>query len=90
MGNKVLAAAPEVFNPLLDAVEIEITGRNTGRVALVNGYGSHGEPLHCVRAQSGKIVEIWLGATKLLPATKVARKLEARYSAQTARIRNSV
>jgi len=94
MGNKILATAPGVLNPLLDAVEIEITGRNTGRVALANGYGSHGEPVRCVRAQSGKIVEIWLGATKLLPATKVARELEARYTrgkrrAQTARIRNS-
>ncbi|MFL5094545.1 MAG: hypothetical protein ACJ8FU_17765 [Xanthobacteraceae bacterium] len=67
------------MNPLLDAAEIEITGRNVGRIAQTNGYGSQGEPVRCIRAKSGKIVEIWLAATKLLPAAKVAREMEARY-----------
>lgn len=52
MGDKVMAAGPGFLNPLLDAGEIEITGRNTGRIALANGYGSHGEPVRCVRAKS--------------------------------------
>jgi CubicO group peptidase (beta-lactamase class C family) len=94
MGNKVVAANPGFLNPLFDAGEVEITGRNTGRIALANGYGSHGESVRCVRAKSGKIVEIWLAATKLLPATKVAREMQARYPrgerrAQAARIKNS-
>jgi len=38
-----------------------------------------------VRAKSGKIVEIWLGATKLLPATKVAREIETRYAKRAIR-----
>ena len=36
------------------------------------------ESVQCVRAKSGKIVEIWLAATKLLTATKVAREMQAR------------
>jgi len=80
MGDKVVAAGPGFLNPLLDAAEIEITGRNTGRIALANGYGSYGEPVRCVRAKSGRIVEIWLAGTKLLPAAKVAREMKARYT----------
>ena len=38
MGDKVLMAGPGFFNPLIDASEIAITGRNTGRIALANGY----------------------------------------------------
>jgi hypothetical protein len=86
MGNKVLAAGPRLLNPLLDAAEIEITGRNTGRIASANGYGDYGEPVRCVRAKSGKIVAIWFAATKLLPAAKVAREMEARYAKRARRV----
>jgi len=85
MGNKVAVVGPGFLNPLLDASEIEITGRNAGRIVLANGYSSHGEPVRCVRAKSGKIVEIWLAATKLLPAAKVAREIEARYAKRAIR-----
>jgi CubicO group peptidase (beta-lactamase class C family) len=79
MGNKVLLASPGFVNPLFDASEVAITGRNAGRIVLANGYGSHGEPVRCVRAKSGRITEVWLGATQLLPAARVAREIEARY-----------
>ena len=79
MGNKVMVAGPGFVNPLFDAGELEITGRNTGRIALTHGYGSYGEPVRCVRARYGKITEVWLGASKLLPAARVAREMEARY-----------
>ena len=87
MGNKVMVVAPGLLNPMLDAVEIEITSRNTARIAAANGYGSHGEPVRCARAKSGKIVEIWLAATKLLPGAKVAREMEARYTRAEKRTR---
>jgi hypothetical protein len=80
MGNKVLLAGPGFINPLFDASEIEITGRNSGRIVLANGYGSHGEPVRCVRAKSGRLTEVWLAATRLLPAARVAREIEARYT----------
>jgi len=85
MGNKVVVVGPGFSNPLIDASEVEITGRNAGRIALASGYSSHGEPVRCARAKSGKIVEIWLGASKLLPATKVAREIEARYAKRAIR-----
>jgi len=79
MGDKVLWVAPGFTNPIADAGEITVTGRNTGKLTLANGYGSYGEPVRCVRGKSGKIIEFWSSATKFLPAAKVAREMEARY-----------
>ena len=85
MGDKVLMASPGFINPLFDASEITITGRDTGRIALNSGYRSHGEPMRCKRTRSGRITEVWLGAAELLPAGRIARELEARYDKPKAR-----
>ena len=79
IGNKVLIAAPGFINPIVDAGEIEISGRDQGRIAVADGYSSHGEPVRRVRAGSGKVVEIWLAASKLLPEGKIAKEMQARY-----------
>jgi hypothetical protein len=39
MGDRVLA--PGFMNPVGDAAEIEITGRDQGRFAVVDGYSSY-------------------------------------------------
>jgi CubicO group peptidase (beta-lactamase class C family) len=80
MGNKVITASPGFLNPLMDASEIEVTGRDTGRIALANGYGSHGEPVRRERGKSGKVTAVWLAAGKMMPADKVAREMEANYA----------
>jgi CubicO group peptidase (beta-lactamase class C family) len=79
MGEKVMALGPASLNPMLSTVEIEITGRNAGRLGSAANSGSPGEPVRCVRDKSGKIVEIWLAATKLVPGPKLAGELQARY-----------
>ncbi len=79
MGDKVLTVGPGFSTPFTDASEVAVTGRNTGRIALATGYGSHGEPVRWVRAKSGRITALWLGAGKLLPAAGTAREMEARY-----------
>jgi hypothetical protein len=83
----VLALAPGLLNPMTNAPELEITSRTTGRIALAPGFGSHGEPVRCVRAKSGRLTEVWLGGTRLLPAARVAAELEARYDKPKARRR---
>src|SRR3954454_18770308 len=85
MRDKVLAIAPGFINPFPEASEIEITGRSTGRIASAPGFASHGEPVRCTRAKSGKITELWLAGSKLLPAAKVAREMEKRYAGSTKR-----
>jgi CubicO group peptidase (beta-lactamase class C family) len=79
MGDKVLVAVPGAWAPFADASELEIIGKDKGRIALAGGYGSHGEPVRCVRKKSGRIGELWLAATKLVPEEELAAEMEARY-----------
>jgi hypothetical protein len=65
--------------PFANASELEITGKSEGRIAVAGGYGSHGEPVRCVRKKSGKLAEVWLSATKLVPEAELAAEMDARY-----------
>ncbi|HXJ77869.1 MAG TPA: serine hydrolase domain-containing protein [Candidatus Methylomirabilis sp.] len=85
MGGKVVSVAPGFASPFTDASEIAVTGRNTGRIALANGYGSHGEPVRCVRARSGRITTLWLGGAKLMSGARVGREMEGRYGKKVPR-----
>jgi hypothetical protein len=80
IGSKVLTVGPGFINPIADAGEIEITGRDQGRFAAADGYSSHGEPVRRVRNGSGEVVEVWLAASKLLPEAGMAKEMEARYA----------
>jgi CubicO group peptidase (beta-lactamase class C family) len=79
VGNKVLALSPGLLAPMTNAPELAITGRTTGRIANAPGFGSHGEPVSCVRAKSGRITALQIAGTRFLPAGKVAREMAARY-----------
>jgi len=85
MGEKVLVALPGMANPLQDASEIKLTGRDTGTIALAGGYGSHGENVRRVRSPSGKVTELWMSGTKLLGEAKVAAEMQKRYEAEKAK-----
>ena len=87
MRENVLAIGPGFINPFTESTAIEITGRHAGRSASAPGFGSHGEPVRCVRGRTGKITELWLAGSKLLPAGKLAREMEARYGKKPARKR---
>jgi hypothetical protein len=80
MGDRVLAVAPGFINPVGDAAELEITGRDQGRFVIADGYSSYGEPVRRVRNRSGKVAEVWLAASKLLPEEQVANEIEVRYA----------
>ncbi|WP_158814825.1 serine hydrolase [Methylocapsa sp. S129] len=88
MSHVVLAASPHFINPFMDATEIEVTGRDKGRIALANGYANHGEPVRRTRNKSGAVAELWLSAVKLRPEAKVAAEMERRYG--TAKRRKAV
>jgi CubicO group peptidase (beta-lactamase class C family) len=79
MGDKVLVAVPGAWEPFANASELAVTGRSEGHITLAGGYGSHGEPVRCVRNKSGKIAELWLSATKLVPESELAAEMTARY-----------
>ena len=79
VGNLVLGANPHAGNPFLDATEVEVTGRDRGRIALAAGYGSHGEPVRRVRTKAGAVTELWWAASRLRPEALVAAELRRRY-----------
>jgi CubicO group peptidase (beta-lactamase class C family) len=79
MGNLVIVGNPHAFNPFMDATEIEVTGRDTGRVSLAAGYGSHGETVHRTRNKAGTVTEVWFAGGKGTREKAVAAEMEHRY-----------
>jgi CubicO group peptidase (beta-lactamase class C family) len=78
-GNKVLVANPHMANPFMDAAQIEITGRDSGRIAWASGYASHGEAVRRVRDKRRKVTDIWLGGANFKRESALAATLERRY-----------
>ena len=58
----------------MDATEIEVTGRDTGRISLATGYASHGEAVRRTRNKAGNITEVWLAGARLKPEKAVAAR----------------
>ena len=81
MGDKVLVASPGLWNPFMDASEITVTGRDRGRISLANGYGSHGEGVRRVRRRDGKVAEVWVAGSQMLPEAAIVAEIEERYGA---------
>src|SRR5262249_24487028 len=79
MGRKGWVATPGFFNPLMDAADLPITGRDRARIALTGGTASHGERVRRHRDGRGRVKEIWLAGGKLLPEAHVVRELSQRY-----------
>lgn len=89
MGDKVVAGMPGMINPFMDTSEITLTGRDTGRITLANGFASHGEIVRRVRSKSGKPTELWWSGSKMLPEAKVIAELEKRYGAAPTKSRTA-
>lgn len=79
MGNKVLVATPAFWNPLMDASEIEVTGRDHGRIKLAGGYASHGEPARRLRDKRGRVIEVRLAGGSLGLEADLAAEMRERY-----------
>ena len=80
MGHQVIVANPYLINPFLDAEEIEVTGRDTGRFTSAAGYASHGESVRRSRNKAGKVTDIWLAGANARPEKVVAAEMERRYA----------
>jgi len=79
MGNVVLTGNPHAFNPFLDTTEIEVTGRDTGRISLATGHGSYGEAVRLIRNKAGKVTAVQFAGGKGRPEKAVAAEMERRY-----------
>ena len=79
MGNRVLVGSPVMGNPFMDATEIEVIGRDTGRIVQAAGYASYGQAVRRSRSKTGKVTEVWLAGSKLRPEKTVIADMERRY-----------
>jgi len=82
MGNRVLAAYPHFASPFTDATEIEVTGRDSGRIAYASGYGSHGESVRRSRNKRGAVTDIWIAGANLKPEKALAAEITRRYGSK--------
>lgn len=79
MGNRVFAAYPHFASPLTDAAEIEVTGRDTGKIVSASGYGSHGEPVRRSRNKRGVVTDIWIAGANIKSEKALAAEIARRY-----------
>jgi D-alanyl-D-alanine carboxypeptidase len=75
-GQRVLLANPALPNPMADASEIELQGKDRGRVVLASGFGFRDEPARVERDAKGRAKALWLGGMRLTPAADVVRSLK--------------
>jgi D-alanyl-D-alanine carboxypeptidase len=79
MGDVVLAATPALANPLLDAAELTVTGRDTARITRASGMASFGESVRLVRNARGAVTEVQFAATRLRTERALAAEVRKRY-----------
>jgi hypothetical protein len=80
MGNRVMAANPHFINPLMDATEIEVTGRDSGQISQAAGFASHGQAVRRTRNKAGTITDVWLAGARLRPEKNLTAEMERRYA----------
>jgi hypothetical protein len=78
-GNRVVMAGPAQSNPMADAGEIEILGRDRGRIVSDSGFGNYGEDVRQVRSAKGTVTDIWFSGTRMTSEKKLDRELHKRY-----------
>ena len=79
MAKHVAIAGPSAVNPFSGASEITVAGKDVGWITKSGGYGSHGEGVRLVRGRTGKIREVWIAGTQLLPEARMKAELKEKY-----------
>jgi CubicO group peptidase (beta-lactamase class C family) len=77
-GDLVLVATPLLWNPFMDATEIEIVDMDRGRIVLADGYGSLGEEVRRIRESDGPVGELWIAAGRWVPEAQLATEESVR------------
>src|SRR5262249_36942462 len=79
-GANGFAGGPGLPNPFADAVEVAVIGRDQGRIAQTDGYGSYGEAASLERNARGRVTAVRFAGGRLLPEAKLAKEVAARYA----------
>lgn len=81
---KVLVANPSLPNPMMDASQVEPDARrrqgvDSGTITLAGGFANHGETARIERDARGRVVQAWVGGTRLVTEAKAIKEMTARY-----------
>lgn len=79
IGGKVFASPAALTPPLAEMSEIEVTGRDAGKVIRASGFFSPGEPVLRLRDERGDVSAIRLGGMRLVSQSAFADELVTRY-----------
>ena len=74
-----MVALPGQLDPFSGADEITVTTKDQGTISLADGYGSHGEDARLVRGRNGRLREVWLGGTRLVPESRLKAEMKRKY-----------
>ena len=85
-GSKVLVAAPARLDPFGEAGELEVSDNTNGRIALADGFASHGEPVSRTIDAAGSATQLRLGGAAFVPEAALIKEIA---SPRTAASRNS-
>jgi CubicO group peptidase (beta-lactamase class C family) len=85
MGRTVMVANPLAANPFQDASQLQVSGRDTARIAPSTGFLYFGEAARRARNEADRPVELWLGGDKLLPEAVRAAEIKNRYASNSDR-----
>jgi D-alanyl-D-alanine carboxypeptidase len=67
VGSKVLVAAPARLDPFGEAGELEVSDAAGGRIALADGFASHGEAVLRATDAAGSATQLRLGGAAFVP-----------------------
>jgi hypothetical protein len=79
VGDRVLVGNPHMTSPFIDATEIEILGRDKGRITAAPGYASFGEEVRRSRNAAGRVTDIWLAGAHAKREKALAGEMARRY-----------
>ena len=76
---KVLVALPAENNPFFDASEIQVTGKDCGKVVKSQAYGRFGETCQLIRGTAGHVEQVRIGGVLLVREEALLAEVAARY-----------
>src|SRR6202453_443046 len=74
-GRKVLVAGPARLDPFAEAGELEVSDATSGRIALADGFASHGEPVLRTIDAAGAATHLRLGGAAFTPEAALIKEI---------------
>ena len=78
IGDKVVVAAPGLYNPVGKQTELTVDG-DSGVISQAGAFASHGEPASLIRDSAGEVTTVRLGGSRMVREAELITELSERY-----------